>query len=71
MHGLVGLSLAGLTTAHVIFGARPRNWWLTKSMIVGWVTRREYLEHPEPSRWPIKLPAPKETGVRSQEPGEA
>ena len=54
LHGLLGLSLAGLTLAHVIFGARPKNWWLTKSMIVGWLTRREYLEHHEPARWPIK-----------------
>jgi len=63
VHGMVGLSLAGLTVAHVIFGARPRNWWLTKSMLIGWVTRREYLEHHEPARWPIKVRAPKETGA--------
>lgn len=53
-HGMTGLSLAGLSLAHVIFGARPRNWWLTKSMIVGSVSRREYLEHHEPSRWPVR-----------------
>ena len=51
---MVGLSRAGLTLAHVICGARPKTWWLTKSMIVGWLTRREYLEHHEPARWPIK-----------------
>jgi cytochrome b subunit of formate dehydrogenase len=54
LHGLVGLSLAGLTAAHVVFGVRPKNWWMTKSMIVGWLTRREYLEHHEPTRWRIK-----------------
>jgi len=40
-------------------------------MIFGWVTRREYLEHHEPARWPIGVRVPKETGVRRQETGEA
>ena len=71
VHGLVGLSTAGLTTAHVIFGARPKNWWLTRSMLVGWVTRREYLEHHEPTRWRVSLESPKEAGGRRQETGEA
>jgi amino acid transporter len=64
LHGLVGLSLAGLSVAHVVFGARPKHWWLTRSMIVGWLTRREYLEHHEPARWPIKTRMPKEAGDR-------
>ena len=53
-HGLAGLSLAGLGAAHIVFGARPKNWWLTRSMIRGSISRREYLEHHEPARWPIK-----------------
>jgi len=52
IHGLVGVALVGLLMAHVFFQARPSIWWVTKSMIVGWVTRRQYLEHHEPSRWP-------------------
>ena len=28
IHGMAGLSLAGLTAAHVIFGLRPKNWWV-------------------------------------------
>ena len=54
LHGMTGLSLAGLSVAHIIFGARPKNWWLTKSMIIGSVSRRAYLEHHEPARWPVK-----------------
>ena len=53
IHGLVGVAFVGLLMAHVFFQARPSIWWVTKSMIVGWVTRRQYLEHHEPSRWPV------------------
>ena len=53
-HGLTGLSLVGLVGAHVYFAIRPSKWWVTRSMILGWITRREYLKHYEPNRWQIR-----------------
>ena len=35
------------------FAVRPEKWWITKSMILGWITRRQYLEHHEPARWRV------------------
>jgi cytochrome b subunit of formate dehydrogenase len=52
-HGLAGTGLVGLVIAHVYFAVRPDKWWITKSMILGWITRRQYLEHHEPSRWVV------------------
>ncbi len=52
-HGLGGVGLVGLVIAHVYFAVRPEKWWITKSMILGWITRRQYLEHHEPARWRI------------------
>ena len=52
-HGLAGVGLVGLVIAHVYFAVRPDKWWITKSMILGYITRRQYLEHHEPSRWPV------------------
>jgi formate dehydrogenase subunit gamma len=52
-HGLAGVGLVGLVIAHVYFAVRPEKWWITKSMILGWITRRQYLEHHEPSRWRV------------------
>jgi cytochrome b subunit of formate dehydrogenase len=52
-HGLAGVGLVGLVIAHVYFAVRPDKWWITKSMIFGWITRRQYLEHHEPSRWAV------------------
>ena len=37
--------------AHVYFAVRPEKWWITRSMLLGWITRRQYLEHHEPERW--------------------
>jgi len=53
-HGLAGVGLVGLVIAHVYFAVRPEKWWITKSMIFGWITRRHYLEHHEPARWPVE-----------------
>lgn len=58
LHGLVGVSLVGLVAAHVYFALRPDHWWLTKAMIFGWITRRQYLEHHEPSRWRVTRDKP-------------
>ena len=53
LHGMAGVSLVGLVIAHVYFAVRPDKWWITKSMILGWVTRRQYLEHHDPQRWAV------------------
>src|SRR5207244_3357627 len=64
-HGLAGVAMVGLVIAHVYFAVRPEKWWITKAMIFGWITRRQYLEHHEPSRWkvgPEPRPNPKPAG---------
>ncbi len=52
-HGIAGVGLVGLVIAHVYFAVRPEKWWITKSMILGWITRRQYLEHHDPQRWAV------------------
>lgn len=53
-HGLAGVGLVGLTIAHVYFAVRPEKWWITKGMIFGWITRRDYLQHHDPQRWDVR-----------------
>jgi formate dehydrogenase subunit gamma len=52
-HGLAGVAMVGLVIAHVYFAVRPEKWWITKAMIFGWITRRQYLEYHEPNRWRV------------------
>jgi formate dehydrogenase subunit gamma len=56
LHGLAGVGFVGLVIAHIYFALRPEKLWITKSMIFGWITRRDYLTYHEPDRW--KVPGP-------------
>ena len=53
LHGMAGVALVGLVIAHVYFAVRPEKRWITRSMVLGWITRRQYLEHHDPDRWVI------------------
>ena len=64
-HGLAGVALVGLVIAHVYFAVRPEKWWITKSMLLGWITRRQYLEHHDPHRWAVESIAAKAEPQRS------
>ncbi len=50
-HGLMGVGFVGLVIAHIYFALRPEKLWITKAMIFGTISRREYLEHHDPDRW--------------------
>ena len=51
LHGLMGVGFVGLVIAHIYFALRPEKLWITKSMIFGTVSRRDYLTHHDPDRW--------------------
>jgi cytochrome b subunit of formate dehydrogenase len=53
LHGLAGVGFVALVTVHIYFAIRPEKLFITKSMIVGWITREQYLEHHDPERWRI------------------
>lgn len=55
-HGLAGVGFVGLVIAHIYFALRPEKLWITKAMIFGTVTRRQYLEHHDPDRWVADKP---------------
>ena len=58
----MGVGFVGLVIAHIYFALRPEKLWITKSMIFGYVTRRQYLEYHDPDRW--KTPThPSQPGV--------
>jgi formate dehydrogenase subunit gamma len=64
-HGMAGVALVGLVIAHVYFAVRPEKWWITKSMIFGWITRRQYLEHHDPERWVVGETGNSELGIKN------
>ncbi len=54
LHGATGVALVGLVIAHIYFAVRPDKWWITKGMIYGWITRRNYLEYHDTGRWNVR-----------------
>lgn len=72
LHGLSAVAFIALLIAHIYFALRPEKLWFTRSMIKGWITREEYLDHYDPAKWslsgngqPTHAPVPEEAGVGS------
>ena len=53
LHGLGSVLFVTLTLTHIYFAVRPDKFWLTKSMVFGYVDRNSYLEHHDPERWVV------------------
>ncbi|HVR28138.1 MAG TPA: cytochrome b/b6 domain-containing protein [Thermoanaerobaculia bacterium] len=53
LHGVGGVLLVTLTITHVYFALLPEKRWITRSMIKGWITRRELLVNHDPERWEV------------------
>ena len=51
LHGLAGVGFVGLVIAHIYFALRPEKLWITKAMIFGTISRRDYLTYHDPDRW--------------------
>jgi cytochrome b subunit of formate dehydrogenase len=54
IHGVAGMALVTMIIIHVYFALRPDEWYLTRSMLKGWITPKEYQEHHDPRRWQAK-----------------
>ena len=54
IHGLAAMALVTMVIIHVYFALRPDEWHLTRSMLRGWMTRKEYADHHDPRRWQAK-----------------
>jgi cytochrome b subunit of formate dehydrogenase len=53
LHGLAGVALITLVTVHIYFALRPEKLAITRSMVVGSITREHFLEHHDPARWKV------------------
>ena len=62
LHGLAGVGFVGLVIAHIYFALRPEKLWITKAMVFGFITRRQYLEHHDPDRWVAEGSRPRPSG---------
>lgn len=54
LHGFAAMLLITMIMAHVYFALRPEKLYFTRSMVLGWITRREYASRHDPERWPVE-----------------
>ena len=57
LHGLAGVGLIGLIVVHIYMAVRPEKLAITKSMIVGSMSREFYLSEHDPQRWVVDGPS--------------
>lgn len=53
LHDLAALLLITMVMTHVYFALRPEKLLFTRAMIRGWITRKEFGEHHDPTRWQV------------------
>ena len=58
VHGLASIAVLSLILIHVYFAIRPEKLFYTRSMIKGWITRREFEAHHDRDRWNADKTAP-------------
>ena len=51
VHGFAAMALITMVMIHIYFALRPDEWQFTRSMLRGWITRREFEEHHDAGRW--------------------
>ncbi|MDH4188740.1 MAG: cytochrome b/b6 domain-containing protein [Betaproteobacteria bacterium] len=51
VHDLAAMAVLAGVMIHVYFAIRPEKLWMTRSMILGWITRSEYLAHYDAASW--------------------
>jgi formate dehydrogenase subunit gamma len=51
IHDLAAMAMVTLVMIHIYFALRPDEWYLTRSMFRGWISRREHSEHHDAERW--------------------
>jgi len=52
LHDLASLALVTMIIVHIYFALRPEKFYLTKSMIFGWISGADYTEHYAANRRP-------------------
>jgi cytochrome b subunit of formate dehydrogenase len=51
VHGFAAMTIVAAVIVHIYFNLRPEEWYLTRSMFRGWITRKEHAAHHDPERW--------------------
>ena len=51
VHDFAAMAVVAMVLIHIYFGIRPEKLWITRSMLLGWITRSDYAKHHDPDLW--------------------
>ena len=51
VHDFAAMAVVSMVLIHIYFGIRPEKLWITRSMLLGWITRTDYAKHHDPDLW--------------------
>ena len=54
LHGLAGLLSVTMIMVHIYFAIRPEKRFMTRSMLRGWITLKEFERHHDPDLWAVE-----------------
>lgn len=54
LHGFASLCFIPMVLMHIYFAFRPEKLHYTRSMIKGWITKKEYLAYHDPEKWELE-----------------
>jgi formate dehydrogenase subunit gamma len=70
LHGLASVLFVAAIMVHIYFALHPEKRFLTWSMIYGWISRRDYVWHHDPQRWPVAPKSVPLKGIAPREPAQ-
>ena len=68
LHDICAMAIVAMVMVHIYFAVRPEKLWITRSMILGWITRGEYASHHDTAAWQADA-APADGGTRAPADG--
>lgn len=51
IHDMTAMAIVAIVIIHIYFSLHPDQWYLARSMLRGWISRKEYSEHHDAARW--------------------
>ena len=71
IHGITAVGLVTLTITHIYFAILPEKRWITMSMIFGWISKADFMEHHSAERWQPEGMKEDDEGEPAAAPAEA
>jgi cytochrome b subunit of formate dehydrogenase len=51
IHGMAAMTIVAVVLVHLYFALIPESWYLMRAMVRGWISRKEYAQHHDATRW--------------------